>query len=382
MAKTLRQQPNGRWKAGYTGPDRKWRYKTHDTKAVAERWQRDQMVAMDRGEWIDPNARRTSVAEIGNRWFETTANLKPKTREGYESLLRVHILPTFGAWRISDVDRASVRSWVSRLQADGLSPSRTRQARGVLSQVLEFAVESGASKANPARGIRVVGGPTREMLFLDADQVSRLAGEAEANGAGSGTLVYLLAYAGLRWGEATALRRGRCDILRSRILIRESVSTVNGKLHFGPTKTHKERVIVLPGFLRDRLASHLAEGVLDDPDALVFHDSRGDALRNSNWRFRVWKPACDASGMPDGLRIHDLRHTAASLLVSAGANVKAVQRHLGHSSASMTLDRYAHLFTDDLEALADQLDLVFAQSNASSARPAVLEPLFDFAGVG
>jgi integrase len=157
---------------------------------------------------------------------------------------------------------------------------------------------------------------------------------------------------------------------------------VNGKLYFGPTKTHKERVIVLPGFLRDRLASHLAERVLDDPDALVFHDSRGDALRNSNWRFRVWKPACEASAMPQGLRIHDLRHTAASLLVSAGANVKAVQRHLGHSSASMTLDRYSHLFTDDLEALADRLDLVFAKANASSARPAVLEPVFDFAGVG
>ena len=73
--------------------------------------------------------------------------------------------------------------------------------------------------------------------------------------------------------------------------------------------------------------------------------------------------------MPEGLRIHDLRHTAASLAVSAGANVKAVQRMLGHSTASQTLDRYSHLFTSDLEALAERLDEVFSQQNASYTRP-------------
>ena len=73
--------------------------------------------------------------------------------------------------------------------------------------------------------------------------------------------------------------------------------------------------------------------------------------------------------MPDGLRIHDLRHTAASLLVSAGANVKVVQRHLGHSTATQTLDRYAHLFTEDLEAVADRLDQVWAAGNSFTRAP-------------
>ncbi len=71
--------------------------------------------------------------------------------------------------------------------------------------------------------------------------------------------------------------------------------------------------------------------------------------------------------MPEGLRIHDLRHTAASLAVSAGANVKAVQRMLGHAKASMTLDRYSHLFTDDLEAVAERLEAVFREGNVYSA---------------
>jgi len=153
-------------------------------------------------------------------------------------------------------------------------------------------------------------------------------------------------------------------------MISESLSEVRGHLYFGPTKSHKDRVIVLPKFLRDALSAHLAEHVPAESDALVFTSPKGEPLRISNWRRRVWRPACEESGMPDGLRIHDLRHTAASLLVSAGANVKVVQRHLGHSTATQTLDRYAHLFTEDLEAVADRLDQVWAAGNEFSSRAA------------
>ncbi len=379
MAKRLEPR-NGRWLAGYTGPDRKWRYKTCDTKPMAERWLRDQLVAMDRGEWTDPAMRRTAVAEFADRWYETTVNLKPKTREGYESLLRVHVLPAFGAWRVSDLDRASVRGWLSRIQADGLSPSRVRQARSVLSQVMEFAIESGAVKSNPARGVKVVGGSEREMLVLRPEQVERVAVEAERIWPGSEALVYLLAYGGLRWGEAAALRRGRCDLRRSRILVRESVSETKGRLFFGPTKTHQARTVVLPRSVSDRIATYLADRDTDDGDALVFADKTGGALRNSNWRVRVWKPACEASAMPEGLRIHDLRHTAASLAVSAGGNVKAVQRMLGHSTATQTMDRYAHLFTDDLEALAERLETVFVQANEYSASTQPVGEVLELAG--
>ena len=380
MAKTLRQQPNGRWRAGYTDPNRKWKYATKNTKVEAERWLRDQLVSIDRGEWIDRAARRTTVAEVADRWYDTTVNLTPKTREGYESLLNVHVLPAFGSRRISDVDRASVREWLARLRTDGLSPSRVRQARSVLSLVMEFAIESGALKSNPTRGVKVVGRSEREMLALSAEQVERLAGEAERIWPGSEALVYLLAYGGLRWGEATALRRGRCDLRRSRVLVRESVSEVKGKLFFGPTKTHQARTVVLPRSVSDRIAAHLADQDTDKGDALVFVSKAGGALRNSNWRIRVWKPACEASKMPEGLRIHDLRHTAASLAVSAGGNVKAVQRMLGHSTATQTMDRYAHLFTDDLEALAERLETVFVQANAYSARTETIDDVLELVG--
>jgi integrase len=115
-------------------------------------------------------------------------------------------------------------------------------------------------------------------------------------------------------------------------------------------------LVVVPGFLRDLLAEHLARYVDDDPSALVFTSPQGQPLRNTNFRRQVWYRAVAEAGLPDGLRIHDLRHTCASLLISQGAHPKAIQTVLGHSSITVTMDRYGHLFPSDMEALAAALD--------------------------
>lgn len=371
---TIDRRENGRYRARYVGPDKRWRSKTFDRKIDAERWLRHQLSSVDRGEWIDPALRRTQFGELANRWLSTIVGLRPKTRANYESLLACHVLPQFGDHELAQVNRVAAREWLAGLQAAGLSASRTRQARQVLSSILELAVDGGYLSANPARGLKVQGGQEREMLHLDATQVRDLVDAIEDLRPGSGLLVQVLAYGGLRWGEAVVLRRGRCDLLRSKLMVRESLSEVRGHLYFGPTKTHEDRVIVLPKFLREALAVHLAQYVPSEPDALVFTSPKGEPLRISNWRRRVWRPACEAAGMPEGLRIHDLRHTAASLLVSAGANVKVVQRHLGHSTATQTLDRYAHLFTEDLEAVAERLDQVWAAGTAAGSEVVELRP--------
>ena len=101
-----------------------------------------------------------------------------------------------------------------------------------------------------------------------------------------------------------------------------------------------------------------------EPEDLVFRSPKGKPLRTGNFASRVWRPAVAACEL-DGLRVHDLRHTAASLMISAGAQVKAVQRALGHASAAITLDVYAGLFDDDLEALADAVDGRYAAADAA-----------------
>ena len=146
------------------------------------------------------------------------------------------------------------------------------------------------------------------------------------------------------------------------------MAEVGGHLHLGPPKTYQTRTLVLPLFLRDELAAHLATKVENNPDALIFTAPKGGPLRLSNFRRRVWRPAIEMSGLVPGLRIHNLRHTCAALLISQGAPPKAVQPQLGHSSITTTFDRYGHLFSADLEALADGLDATYREAAADNSR--------------
>ena len=141
------------------------------------------------------------------------------------------------------------------------------------------------------------------------------------------------------------------DIERRRVYVRESATEVDNRLSFGAPKTHEERTVVLPSLVTDELGPVL-DGKGDDD--LVFTAPRGGPLRGHNFRKRVFSPAAASIGKPD-LVPHDLRDTAASLAISAGASIKAVQRMLGHASAAMTLDVYGSLYEEDLEDLADRI---------------------------
>jgi integrase len=181
-------------------------------------------------------------------------------------------------------------------------------------------------------------------------------------------LVWFLAYTGLRFGEAVALRVKRLDLLRGRCEVVESATEVGSALVWGPTKTDERRTVRLPRFLAELLGEHLA-GRPADPDALVFTAPLGGPLRERKFLHDQLKPAARRAGLPDALRAHDLRHTAASLLIRQGASVKAVQKTLGHKSAVMTLDRYGHLWPDELKDLAERLDRALAAAVAPEAWP-------------
>jgi integrase len=161
----------------------------------------------------------------------------------------------------------------------------------------------------------------------------------------------MLAYTGLRWGEVVGLRVGDLDLLCKRASVSENAVQAGGKIHVGTPKAHKQRTVPLPEFLLAYLAQQCEGRGRGD---LLFGDN-GHHLRRPHPVSGWFAKAVASSGVPRATP-HDLRHTAASLAVSAGANVKAVQRMLGHASAAMTLDLYADLFDDDLEAVATALD--------------------------
>ena len=205
---------------------------------------------------------------------------------------------------------------------------------------------------NPAEGVALPRATKREMRYLESAEIVKI---AQAVPDRYESLVYVLAYGGLRWAEAVGLRRSRCVLLRSRLEITETLSEVAGQLHRVPPKNRRGREVTLPAFLRDMVAAHIARFVDDDPDTLVFTTSTGTPLRSPNFRRNVWLPAIRATGN-EGLRLHDLRHTAASLLISEGAHPRAVMEHLGHSSIRVSMDVYGHLFPSDMEDLAARLD--------------------------
>jgi integrase len=161
-----------------------------------------------------------------------------------------------------------------------------------------------------------------------------------------------LAFCGLRFGELAALRVRRVNLLRRRLIIAESVTEVAGRAVWSLPKTNRTRTVPFPPSLAPAIEA-LCQG--KGPEDLLFTAPEGGVLRLGNWRRRVFDPACRAAGLVD-VTPHDLRHTAASLAIASGANVKAVQQMLGHASAAMTLDVYAGLFGDDLDAVALALD--------------------------
>ncbi len=211
-----------------------------------------------------------------------------------------------------------MQAWVAHLVASDLSSGHVNRIYGVLSGILSLAVKDRRLPSNPALASTF---RERRRRYLTAAQVEQLA-------AADGRLaVLVLAYCGLRWSELAALRVGRLDLMRRRVIVAEGMTEVErGRLVWGTPKSHESRSVPIARILIDDLAVHVADKGRDD---LVFTTRNGAPLRNRNAR-RDWFDAAAACIGEPGLTPHELRHTAASRAVSAGANVKAVQRMLGH----------------------------------------------------
>jgi integrase len=341
-----------RYRVRYRKPDHKQTDKRgFKTKRDAELFLASVEVGKARGEFIDATASRARISTLGADWLAQQSHLKPSSIRPVEIAWRLHVEPVWGTRSAADVRHSDVQAWVTTL---GMRKSATTvlRAYGVLAAILDVAVKDRRISVNPARGVNLPRKTSKEHVYLTHPQVVTL---AENAGEAHRALVLLLAYTGLRWGEAIGLRVKDLDILRRRINVTVNAVEVGSEIKIGTPKTHKRRMVVYPAFLTQSLAKQCEGKSRDD---LVFSDAYGNHLRRTRVSdgSRSWfKTALIKSGL-EPMTLHDLRHTAASLAVSSGANVKAVQRMLGHASAAMTLDVYSELFDDDLEAVADRLD--------------------------
>jgi integrase len=304
------------------------------------------------GAYRDPASARITIGALGPSWLDAQIQLKPSSFAVLEVAWRIHVKPRWGHVQLRDIRFSDIQRWIVAL-SEAKSATVVIRAHGVLAGILEFAVRDHRIDDNAARGINLPRRPLRPHRYLNHVQVELLAREAGPNS----TVVNLLAYTGLRWGELVALTVGSVDLIARRLRIEANAVNVRGTIHPGSPKSHALRTVPYPGFLADeiialcggRQAHQLLFGggtkflPTPTPRNGWFAGARGRAVRRD-------------PSIPPNLTLHDLRHTAASLAVSAGANVKAVQRMLGHASAAMTLDVYADLFETDLTDVALRLD--------------------------
>ena len=258
-----------------------------------------------------------------------------------------------------------------------------RNVYGVLRTACAKGVRLGMLNTSPCSQIDLPRARRQEMLFLTADEVRAVAEAIEPR---YRVLIYTAAYTGLRAGELAGLERRDVDLLRGVIHVRRALKDVNGRLELGPTKTHATRTVSLPKFLATMLREHLTtdESVPAVP-ARRLRCSRARAAGASEWPSSTaatssapWPagPTSEATSdhpgvLPERLhkiRFHDLRHTCAALAIQAGAHPKLISARLGHSSITVTLDRYGHLFPSMEEALADALDAAFTSEVEDATR--------------
>ncbi|MGB4779290.1 tyrosine-type recombinase/integrase [Microbacterium sp.] len=317
-------------------------------------------VKKAQGEFIDASKSRITVGELGPSWLagKRPPIMKASAYRSLDSAWRIHVEPFWGHRTIGSIASSEVQEWIAEL-SQTRGATTVLRAHGVLAGILDGAKKDLRITLNPARELELPKKKRKRRSYLTHEQVHALATTSRHP-----ELVNMLAYTGLRWGEVTGIRVWHIDLARRRILIEENAVMVNATIVLGTTKDDEDRTVPIPEFLLPFIAGAVVTRTRED---YVF--GPGDdpmPLPNSKagWFAGAVKRARKADTSFPHITPHGLRHTAASLAISAGANVKAVQRMLGHASAAMTLDTYADLFDDDLDDVA--ISMSRARSRALS----------------
>lgn len=358
-----------RYVARFRTPTGVSRQQWFDRKVDAEQFLISIEAAKQTGDFADPRLGRKLFGTWWKAWTGTRVDLRPSTIARDDSYYRNHIETTFGDVALGRIDRTMLREWVAGLTASGLAPATVAKAAQLVSKALAAAVDERLIARNPAERLPLPRIESHEMKFCTPAEVVTLADTIDDR---FRVFVLTAAYSGLRLGELAGLRRGRVDFLRRRIDVAEIITEVRGELFEGPPKTRAgRRSVPIPEAIADELTTWCA-GM--EPGDLVFPAAHGGPLRAGLFRRRYWTPACVSAGLGEvtdghysGLRIHDLRHTAVTLWIAAGADPKQVATWAGHSSVVTVLDRYGHLLPGHEDKVVDALETMFRAAQPTTS---------------
>jgi integrase len=294
--------------------------------------------------WSTPRLARVTLDEFATKWLRTRPNLRPRTRETYESQLRLHIRPATGDIELGKIELgkltpATVREWRAQLSMR-LTPNTVAKCYRLLRTILETAVADELITRNPCA---IKGAGVERVAERPVATVEQVWALADATPPRYRCLILLAGFLGLRRGELLGLECRHVDLLHRTIRVEQQQIELNtGELIVSAPKTEAGvRTVALPAFLVPELESHLGRFAAPGRNGRVFTGERSDVLRkravDRNWaRARV-----AVADLPDGFHFHDLRHTANTITAGTGASTAELMHRMGHASSAAAL-RYQH----------------------------------------
>jgi integrase len=350
----------------YMGTDangkRKYHNKTiHGTKKDAERYLTSVLRDRDLGLAVEPS--KITLEEYIDRWLEEVAKqrVSPRVFNDYRKMMARHVYPVLGGKRLDQLRPLDIQALINDMNERGITRT-TRYMHMILNQALKQAVKWGMIPRNPAELVNLPKEHRNEMRVLSQEEAKRFLDAAVYDPYYA--LFALLLTSGLRPAEAYGLKWEDVDLQAGKIRVQRSLERRDSQWYLKEPKTpQSRRTVPLPPDVVDALKQHRIEQVQRKlkmgPNyhdyGFVFTSENGEPIHHRNLVRRHFKPILKAAGLPEEVRLYDLRHTCATLLLLAGENPKIVSERLGHSSVTMTLDRYSHVLPDMQKSAADKL---------------------------
>ena len=362
---SIQKRPNGKWRARYRDAEgkehaRHFKYKDNprDPENSAQYWLDTVTAAVHTGNYVDPKNAKLTVSEWCDVWIAGYTKRPSSVSQAKTQIKRIE--EKFGSRTLASIRPSEVKAWMAELQAAGYAPATVRAAHQRFAQICNDAVLDGLIPKAPTSRRTSPATPGQRQYVATTAQVWAL---HDAMPEHLRAVVLLGAFAGLRRSEIVGLRVQDVDFMRG---------VITPAIQYGgrPLKTpESSQPIPIPQDLALELNKMPAKW---ESETIVVNSlGRPTAPQYVNVAFIKARESVD--GLPEGFRIHDLRHYYASMLIAAGLDVKSVQARLRHKSAKTTLDIYGHMWPDADESSRAAVAAVFAERPADSLRtvPAV-----------
>ena len=350
---------------GKDGTTGKYKYQwvsVKGTKKEAEKRLAELLHQIDNGTFIKPG--KTTLAEYLEKWLRDYAmpNLSPRGFERYTGIIRQHLVPELGGIVLTQLRPEHLQRHYTATLNSGLSAGTVRYHHAVIHKALQTAVKWGLLSRNVADGVDVPRIRRNEMQTWDEDEIARFLETAKDSTYYA--LFYTALFTGMRRSELLALRWQDIDFIFSQVYVNRSLHHLkDGSYIFTEPKSAKSRrtialspsaILTLREHKEKQEAQRILLGTPLKENDLVFSTLEGKPLR-PNTITRAWVMLAKRAGVRV-IRLHDARHTHASLMLKQGTHPKIVQERLGHSSIQMTLDTYSHVAPGLQQAAAESFD--------------------------